>query len=60
MLQDNSVNEIEEIDLYDMATYTRRDGGRSREIPEATSENIEILVSKINELIKEMNLLKTQ
>lgn len=49
---------IEKIDRYDMpSTIQLHNGFEMVAIPEATKENMEVLVEKINELINAVNIL---
>lgn len=50
---------IKEISIWDMPNmYSKPDGYEYKAVPESTSENIAVLIEKINELVTEINKLK--
>lgn len=52
-------NNVRELSHWDMGrTVQKRDGYDSKTIPEACPENMQLVLEKINELVKEVNDLK--
>jgi hypothetical protein len=49
---------IKELSIYDIPdTVSKPDGYCRKEVPEATADNMEVLLDKINELTKAVNKL---
>jgi len=46
---------IKELDTWDMDCITIPDGYNNRSVPDLTRNNIEVLMDKMNEIIKEIN-----
>lgn len=53
------VVELQKLDIFDFRT-TVKVGWNEKELPEATSSNMKVLMDKINELIIEVKELKSK
>ena len=47
----------EELSMYDMDSRQIPDGWDNKTVPDTTMENMEILVNKVNELVRIVNVL---
>lgn len=56
----NMSKKIDEIIVWDMPDTVQKSSGYDYEtVPEATSDNMVVLLNKINELVNEVNRLKS-
>ena len=58
MITEENKTEIKELSAWDMPdTVSKPDGWDRKTLPEATADNMQIMMDKINELVKTVNRL---